>query len=224
VLCSDAIASTNPLLADGGAAWDWLIDSVGAASMLVAIEARMGPELRARYAVEDVWQETLLHAWRDRAKCEWQGVRAFRRWLLRVAEHRIRNLADLESTQKRGGAARKLSLSPPSSDGADRGGHLSAAAPSEFAGPVATTTPSRAASDAEQARAMRAALDRVPEDLRTVVHLHLFDELSFEELAVRLGISVSMAFRRFRRGLELYAAELEQQRIADRDRAARSHP
>src|SRR5262245_40467201 len=170
--------------------------------MLVAIEARMSAELRRLYAVEDVWQDTLLHAWRDRVQCRWQGIRAFRRWLLQIAEHRLHNLADRERALKRAG--------PPAPTGAPAGeSSMGAAERSTFAGPIASTTPSRAASDAEQALLMRAALDAVPEELRAIVHLHLFDELTFEEIAARTGSTVSSAFRGFRRGMQVYSAELE---------------
>src|SRR5205085_2410793 len=102
----------NPLRSDDGRAWDWLIESVGPASMLVAIETRMSAQLRERYAAEDVWQETLLGAWRDRAKCEWNGLAPFRRWLLQIAEHLLLNLADRERTQKRGGGNERLAAAP----------------------------------------------------------------------------------------------------------------
>ena len=197
-------ADENPLRSSDGRVWNWLIESVGPASMLVAIEARMSMELRRRYAVEDVWQETLLHAWRDREKCEWHGVRAFRRWLLQIAEHRLQNFSDRERTQKRGGGRAALTAPASAGDSSAAG-----AESSNFAGPVVSTTPSRAASDAERARRMRAALDLVPAELRAVVHLHLFDELTFEEIAARAGITVSSAFRQFRRGMLLYSAELE---------------
>ena len=50
--------------------------------MAITNHERVGKALLARLAPEDVWQETLLHAWRDRAQCTWQGLPAFRRWLI----------------------------------------------------------------------------------------------------------------------------------------------
>jgi DNA-directed RNA polymerase specialized sigma24 family protein len=66
-------------------AWRRLIDAVGPAWLLVAIRARMSAALIRRYEPDDVLQDTLLHAWRDRRRCTWQGVRAFRAWLLEIA-------------------------------------------------------------------------------------------------------------------------------------------
>ena len=199
----------NPLRSSDGHVWDWLIESVGPASILVAIEARMGPELRGRYAVEDVWQDTLLQAWRDRAQCDWHGLAAFRRWLLQIAENRLYNLADRERTLKRGGGSETVAATPAGSGSFEPEASDASRVDLDYAGPVASTTPSRAASDAEQARRMRAALDRLPEELRTVVHLRLFDEIPLEKVAERIGLTVSGASRRFRRGFDLYCSEIE---------------
>lgn len=38
----------------------------------------MSAALRRRHTSEDIWQETLLHAWRDRDRCEWRGLKSNR--------------------------------------------------------------------------------------------------------------------------------------------------
>jgi len=55
---------------------------------------------------------------------------------------------------------------------------------------------------------MRIALDALPEELRAVVYLRLFEELKFEEVAARLGATVSGVRHRFLRGFERYHAAL----------------
>ncbi len=45
----------------------------------------------------------------------------------------------------------------------------------------------------ERAERVRAALDRLPEPQRVVVHLHRFEELSFAEIGKVLGISEGAA-------------------------------
>src|SRR5215813_12300966 len=93
---------------DDAAVFDRLVESIGPASMLVALDQRMGTLLRQRMSAADVWQETLLHAWRDRARLQWKGLAAFRRWLMEIAEHRLHDLRDRESAGKRGsGVARE---------------------------------------------------------------------------------------------------------------------
>jgi hypothetical protein len=76
-------ATPNPLL-DGGARWDEWIDAVGPAAMLVRIEHRMGEVLERSSTPEDIWQETLLHAWRDRERCECPGFGIDRKWFLQI--------------------------------------------------------------------------------------------------------------------------------------------
>jgi RNA polymerase sigma factor (sigma-70 family) len=198
----DLAASDNPPLPDSPLAWDRLIEAVGPPSMLVVIARRMSSELRARLAPEDVWQETLLFAWRDRARCQWRGVSDFRRWLLSIAENRLRNLADWEGAVKRGAGARTMLLS--ALDGAGSSSNSS----SQYAGPAASTTPSRVASDRERAEAMQKALDALAPELREVVQLRLFEDLTMEDVAQRLGIGVDAARFRFRRGSEAFCRRL----------------
>lgn len=184
----------NPLCSDSVTAWDRLIEAVGPASLLAVIELRMSPALRRRYAAEDVFQEALLHAWRDRAQHQWRGLKSFRNWLLTIIDRRICDLADQAQAQKRGGDAGPVqfsSLSGPSGAG-----------PSPL--PWDSTTPSRMAVYREQAEAMRAALAGLPDDVRDVVRLRLFEQLRVEEIAQRLDLGVSAVRHRFRKGAELY--------------------
>ena len=100
----------NPLGDDSPEVWERLVAALAPASMIVCIEDRMGAMLRGLTTSEDIWQETLLQVWRDRARCEWRGLAPFRRWVLVVAENRIRNAVDAHNALKRGGEQRALSL------------------------------------------------------------------------------------------------------------------
>jgi RNA polymerase sigma-70 factor (ECF subfamily) len=191
----------NPLLSEDPLAWDRLIEALPPAAMLVAIASRMGPELRTRHAPEDVWQDTLLMAWRDRARCEWRGMAEFRRWLLSIAQHRLSNLADYEGARKRGGQQLHVPLMADSAPDSR---------PSYYAGPVASTTPSRVASDRETAMAMERALTALPDDLREVVRLRMFEGLLIEQIASQLGLGESAVRHRFRRGVEQFNASMRE--------------
>ncbi|MCP3919352.1 MAG: sigma-70 family RNA polymerase sigma factor [bacterium] len=198
-MAEDRREPERDLLHSGDAAdWDRLIEAVGPASLLVVIRSSMSRRLMRDYAPEDVLQESLLYAWRDREKCEWQGVGAFRRWLLRVITNRIHDLVDRVSAQKRGAGKAPLEFSALQSPGASTMGA------SQWAGPAVTTTPSRAAMATEQADQMSKALAGLPEELRGVVHLRLFEDLTMQEVADRVGIGVSAAAHRFRKGASLY--------------------
>ena len=188
------------------AAFDSLIEAVGPASLLVVIEGRMSRALRALHAPEDVFQEALLHAWRDRARLEWRGLKSFRSFLLSVIDNRIRDLNDLARARKRGGdgggedGVRLVRIEAPAStdDGRPRDGAL-----------FASTTPSRIAAYREERAAMQAALGVLPDELRDVVRLRLFEQLTLEEIASRLGIGEPAARQRFRKGAAIYRRKLE---------------
>src|SRR5262249_6782117 len=118
----------DPLrLPDAPEDWDRLIQGAGPASLLVFIESRMSETMRVRHAPEDILQEALLHAWRDRERCAWRGPKSFRAWLLAIIENRIRDAGAYESAQKRGGGKAPLPLAPsgsPRTGGSDASGGL----------------------------------------------------------------------------------------------------
>ncbi len=195
--------SDNPLQTATGSAWDRLIESIGPASILLFIRARMSAQLLREWSPEDVFQETLLRAWRDRERLEWRGLRSFRSWILTIAGHCILDLAERAGTQKRGeGRPAK-----PFSGLVGQGGGLTTQG-SVFAGPAVTTTPSRAAACVEEAARMKAALDGLEDELREVVWLRLFEQMSWPEMARQLEVSESAARRRFHRGLRAYRDRL----------------
>jgi RNA polymerase sigma factor (sigma-70 family) len=173
---------------------------------MVAIEGRMSAELRGRLSAEDVLQETLLHLWRDRERIEWRDAKSFRSLVLSMADNRIRDAADREFAQKRGGLAA-------AGERADSGNR-----PPEAL--LGSSTPSRAAMAREQAAAMQAALSKLPDDVRDVVRLRLFDELPTQEVADRLGLGLSATKHRFLRGAELYR-ELLADELASSSSASR---
>lgn len=196
------VADSGARPSDSPEAWDRLIRQVGPATLLVVIESRMGEGLRRRLAPEDILQEALLHAWRGRDRYEWRGLDRFRTWLLAIIDNRIKDAAGYESALKRGGGESPVPLSAvgsPAADSSQGSGSLL---------PFASTTPSRMALYRERAAAMRAALQTLPDDVREVVRLRVFEQLSLEEIAERLGLSADAALRRFRKGAALYHGRL----------------
>lgn len=191
----------NPLETKSPRAWDALVDAIGPASLLVVIDARLGPALRARVSAEDILQESLLQAWRDRAQCKWDGLASFRRWLLGIAEHRIRDAVDYFAAKKRGEGRAPQSLV--------RAG-VSTRSGGEVPFAIQSTTPSRLAQHREQAEQMRLALDSLDEETREVLQLRLFEGRSMAEIAEQLGIGVAAAKYRFRKGAQRYRARLFQ--------------
>lgn len=173
------------------ASWQRLIDAANCASLLVAISTRLGPVLRARLQAEDILQESLLQAWRDRANAQFQTPRAFRSWLLTIIDHRIQDAAESAAALKRGGpATSRPAEGPPAFE------------------PSGSTTPSRVAAYREQAAVMTEALQGVPPEWRDVVRLRLFHQLTLEQVALQLGLSLAMVRTRLRRGAEIYRQHL----------------
>lgn len=189
----------SPLLSDSPRAWDELIESIGPASIIVVIESRMSRPLLRRMTPEDIWQESLMHAWRDRAQFVWNGPKSFRSWLLTIVDHRIHEAIVRERAQKRGG---------PGSPGEIPISNLATSQDSQPPCPLSSTTPSRVAIYKEQAEAMRAALDRLAAELRHVVQLRLFEQRTLEEIASALDITLAAVRYRFARGVEAYREAL----------------
>jgi RNA polymerase sigma factor (sigma-70 family) len=171
--------------------WDDLIASLEPAAMLTVIASAMSQQLRSHCSPEDVWQETLAMAWRDRAQHRWSDTRAFRAWVFEIARNRIRGIARHLSSQKRGAGRKTQRL-------ADRA-HDSSASAVE-AQRIDSVTPSRIVGRSEKQVAVERALTHVPAELREIVRLHLVEEMTMEAIAQRLGIGVSAAWRRFRKG------------------------
>lgn len=191
----------NPLHSDDPAVWDNLIEQIGPGSVLYVIETRMSPDLRRRITPEDIWQETLLHVWRSRHAFEWNGIRSFRAWVLKIAENRIRDAATAARAVKRGGGRPEASLRIGDRCGGDDGN-------ATYAGPAGSTTPSRVAIHREQAEAIRAALAALPDDLRDIVRLRLIEQAGVEEVANQIGATSSAVRHRFRKGAALYRQRL----------------
>lgn len=198
--------NSAPLTAHTRASWDRLIAAIHPPSMLVALRGLMGTRLAQLYERADIWQETLLMAWRDRDQLQWRGTAAFRRWMLEIARNRICDLADHANAEKRGSAT-PLSTFERTDDTRSGDGH--------YAGPVVTTSPGRAEADREAAARLHAALQAVPEELRDVVRLRLFEDLTLEEVAGQLGLGVEAVRYRFGRGFEAYHRELRRLRLVD---------
>jgi RNA polymerase sigma factor (sigma-70 family) len=199
---SDPAASTRgspegPTHHTDPARWEEIVRSMNPAAMQVVIGSSMSKKLREHCSPEDVWQETLTHAWRDRAQHRWEGPNAFRAWLFEIARNRIREIARGLSAEKRGAGERTARFS----ELAVNSSTTSLAANL----PLDSQTPSRIVSKDERRAAAREAVASLPSDLRDVVRMHLLEEQTMEAIAAKLGIGVSAAWHRFRKGSEMLA-------------------
>ena len=139
-----------------------------AGRLLAFIRLRLGRDLRSRLESRDILQATLLKSLEHVSELKADGTRSALAWLARIAEHEIRDCADFHHRQKRD-AARELPLDD------------------EVPLPSLTRSAlSRVILD-EQAQRLEDALDSLSPAHREVILLRKFEDLSFAEIAERLG-------------------------------------
>jgi RNA polymerase sigma-70 factor (ECF subfamily) len=140
------------------------------------ISLRMGPLLRAKLTGDDVLQETFLEAYRSLDKFKDQGRGSFNRWLLSVAENRIRDLHRYHTAQKR-------------DPGRERPGGAATDEEEALLGRLAAsgTSPSSGARRKELVGRMIEIIPQLPEAQRDVLVQRALEERTLKEIAQRRG-------------------------------------
>jgi RNA polymerase sigma-70 factor (ECF subfamily) len=154
------------------------------------IRVRMGPLLRSRLAADDVFQETLIQAYRSLDAFKDTGPGSFQRWMFSVAENRLKDLHKYHAAQKRHPAHEAADAGPTAEERriVDR-----------LAGDG--TTPSQGVRRTEIAERLSAALARIPDDLRELIVLRVIEDLSFREITERIGTDARAARGLYARAL-----------------------
>lgn len=161
------------------------------------VALRLGPKLRGREAEEDIVQETLLQAFRTLDTFEAQGPGSFRRWLLAVAEHRIKHLHRFHSAQKRD-SAREV-VRPQNANEVTLMQRLA-----ESASGPATLVSSR-----ERREHLVRAIENLDDDLREVVVGRALEERPFKDIAAQLGRPVTTVQAQYARGIRALKGDLD---------------
>jgi RNA polymerase sigma-70 factor, ECF subfamily len=166
-------------------------------------QGQMGRHLRAKCEASDIVQQTLLEAHRDFAGFQGVHEAELLAWLRRILAHNLLNLARHFATRQRD-AAREVSLEQVQ-QGLDRsslnlGRCLDAGTP----------TPSQLVARGEAAIRLADTLARLPEDYRTVLVLRVFEGLSAEEVAERMGRSAGAVRMLQMRALAALKGEMTQ--------------
>jgi RNA polymerase sigma-70 factor, ECF subfamily len=141
-----------------------------AGRLLALIRLRLGKDLRSRLESRDILQATLLKSLEHLNDLNGNETRSLMAWLARIAEHEIRDCADFHHRQRRD-AARESAL--------DDAAPLPALTRSALSRVILN----------EQAAQLETALESLSETHREVIVLRKFEELSFAEIATRLGKS-----------------------------------
>jgi RNA polymerase sigma-70 factor (ECF subfamily) len=159
------------------------------------LERRLPPRLRRKVAPEDVMQEVWLVAAARLAEFEDRGEGAFRAWVMRIAELKLREAMRAHlGTQKRA-AVREVSRGGRPDTSAFRGG-----------GP----TPSEVAQGHELEDAAARAMAALPEDYRAVLKLVQVEGLTLKAAAERIGRSHEATKKLYGRALGRFAELLGQ--------------
>jgi len=128
-----------------------------------------------RTAAEDLAQETFLRVYRSRERYE--PTARFSTWLFRIAHN-------LASNQKRG-AARRREI--PLASGSDA---HNLCPEEQILAEKSALMPTRQIDSREMRDIVRSAIEELSERQKTVVVLHKFEEMSYEEIGEVMGLGV----------------------------------
>ena len=141
--------------------------------LLAFIRLRMGRTLRSKMESRDILQATLMKSFQHFDEFKGSDTQSLGAWLARIAEREIADRVDFHQRQRRD-AAREEPLDIEA---------MGAAVPA----PVKSAL-TQAILD-EKARQLEAAMDTLSDAHREIILLRKFEELSFGEIARRLGKS-----------------------------------
>jgi RNA polymerase sigma-70 factor (ECF subfamily) len=148
--------------------------------LLAVTRLRMGPKLRAKMESADIVQEAVLASLRGLGSFEYKGEGAFFHYLCKLAENRMRDMAEHFGALRRD-VARERPLEP-----------LRPTANSTY-GPILTpatlTSPATRAMRKEELERLEQAVDSLPEPQREALLLVRYVGLAFAEAGDMLGKS-----------------------------------
>ncbi len=159
--------------------------------LLLVAEKELGSDLRAKGGASDLVQETFLEAQRDFGRFQGESCGEFRVWLRRILMHNVGAFTrQFRETSKRA-VGREVGLRGASSNGGP---------PFDLAG--STASPSAQVAAREHSQALRAAVDRLPDDYRRVITLRYEGNLTFEEIGREMGRSPEAARKVWARAMD----------------------
>jgi RNA polymerase sigma-70 factor (ECF subfamily) len=157
--------------------------------------------LRRKVAESDVLQMAYLSVHQSLGRFTDRGSGSFKAWLERIVDHRITDVLRQYVHTARRGLAHEVSGPQPLSGSKQ---------------PARQPTPSVIAVGEELRRTIEAAMARLPDDYRRVLHLVQGEGLTLAEAGVRMGRSAGAA-------KQLYSRALGRLRRLVRKSAGRNH-
>ncbi len=154
--------------------------------MRMVVRTGLGPKLRERVELSDVVQEALVEVVRQFPQFTGQNEAALVGWLRRLVGQKLADLGRYHSRAKRSGGSPDVALDAawdlPGGDGNTGGRLLDMLSLSQ-------TSPSEAASRRELTVLLADALAALPEAEAEVLWLYHAENLSFESIGDRVGLS-----------------------------------
>lgn len=163
------------------------------------VEVRVGRRLRGKLDVEDLLQDVALEAHREIGRFHGRTEREFLGWLRQVLATTVSNQVRHYFGTLRRDPRRERPIVGGSED--SRGGPRNLVAPH--------SSPSQRASRRERATILAEALRGLPEAYREVIVLRQLEELTFPEVARRMGRSEDSVRNLWIRALARLRPELE---------------
>jgi RNA polymerase sigma-70 factor (ECF subfamily) len=165
--------------------------------LLEVARGALSAELRAKGGASDLVQETFLEAQRQFGHFDGESNGQLRAWLRSLLLHKAAKLGRrYHCTRKR-----QLSLERPLGDDRPAAVH-----PSHVAAPG--PTPSVQVMFDEQQRRLLQAIERLPDDYRTVMSQRYSEALTFDEIGCQLGRSADAARMLWARAVDRLKQEL----------------
>ncbi len=156
--------------------------------MRMVVRTGLGPKLRERVELSDVVQDALVEVVKQFPQFTGQNEAALVGWLRRLVGQKLADLGRYHSRAKRSGGGPDVPLDAAwdlpggGGDGSQGGKLLDVLALSQ-------TSPSEAASKREQVVLLADALSALPETEAEVLWLYHAENLSFEGIGDRMGVS-----------------------------------
>ena len=174
----------------------------------MVVRTGLGPRLRERVELSDVVQEALVEVVRQFPQFTGQSEAALVGWLRRLVGQKLADLGRYHSRAKRAGDATALPLdAAPAAAGGGRAGEESGRLLDMLA--LSQTSPSQAVSKREQLVLLADAFAGLPDQEADVLWLYYTENLSFEAIGQRLGLSRKSVRGIYARGLKHLKRSLE---------------
>src|SRR5262249_17672176 len=173
----------------------------------MVVRTGLGPRLRERVELSDVVQEALVEVVRQFPQFTGQNEAALVGWLRRLVGQKLADLGRYPGRGKRGGETAALPVDAAPDAGGGRQGEESGRLLDMLA--LSQTSPSQAVSQREQLVLLADAFAGLPEAEADVLWLYYAENLSYEAIGQRLGLSRKAARGIYARGLKHLKRSLE---------------